>query len=55
MRSRSLPGVLWSPDAMIATWDRIEEIERSENARLLTTHELDYETSVQLAPDAWYE
>jgi N-acyl homoserine lactone hydrolase len=55
MRSRSLPGVLWSPDAMIATWDRIEEIERSENAHLMTTHELDYETSVRLAPDAWYE
>jgi N-acyl homoserine lactone hydrolase len=55
MRSRSLPGVIWSPDAMIATWDRIEEIERSENAHLMTTHELDYETSVRLAPDRWYE
>jgi len=32
LRSRSLPGVIWSPDAMIDTWDRIEEIERSENA-----------------------
>lgn len=55
MRSRSLPGILWSPDATIATWDRIEEIERSEHARLMTTHELDYETSVRLAPDRWYE
>jgi N-acyl homoserine lactone hydrolase len=55
LRSRSLPGVLWSPDAMIASWDRIEEIERSENAHLMPTHELDYETSVRMAPDAWYE
>ncbi len=55
MRSRSLPGVIWSPDAMIASWDRIEEIERSENAHLMTTHELDYETQVRMAPDAWYE
>ena len=55
MRSRSLPGVIWSPDAMIATWDRIEEIERSENAHLMTTHELDFETQVRMAPDAWYE
>lgn len=55
MRSRSLPGLLWSPDAMIASWDRIEEIERTEGARLLTTHELDYESSVRLAPEAWYE
>lgn len=55
MRQRLLPGVLWSPDAMIATWDRIEEIERAEDARLMTTHELDFETSVRMAPDAWYE
>jgi N-acyl homoserine lactone hydrolase len=55
MRSRSLPGVIWSPDAMIATWDRIEEIERAESAHLMTTHELDYESSVRLAPDRWYE
>jgi hypothetical protein len=32
-----------------------EEIERSEQARLLTTHALDFETSVRMAPDAWYE
>ncbi|MGH2872307.1 MAG: N-acyl homoserine lactonase family protein [Solirubrobacteraceae bacterium] len=55
MRSRSLPGILWSPDATVASWDRIEQIERSESARLITTHELDYETSVKLAPGAWYE
>ncbi|HEY1276203.1 MAG TPA: N-acyl homoserine lactonase family protein [Thermoleophilaceae bacterium] len=55
LRSRSLPGILWSPDAMIASWDRIEEIEQREGAHLMTTHELDYETSVRMAPDAWYE
>ena len=42
-------------DAMVSSWERIEEIERSENAHLMTTHELDYETSVRMAPDAWYE
>jgi glyoxylase-like metal-dependent hydrolase (beta-lactamase superfamily II) len=55
MRSRSLPGILWSPDAIIASWDRIEEIERSERARLITTHALDYETSVTMAPEGCYE
>ena len=55
MRSRSLPGILWSPDAIIASWEGIEEIERREQARLMTTHELDYESSVKLAPDGWYE
>ncbi len=55
LRVRALPAVLWSPDAMIDSWDRIEEIERTEKAHLMTTHELDYETSVRMAPDAWYE
>src|SRR5947209_5855143 len=55
MRSRSIPGILWSPDAIVASWDRIEEIERSDHARLVTTHALDYETSVKMAPEAWYE
>ena len=55
MRSRSIPGILWSPDAIVSSWDRIEEIERSENAELITTHALDYKTSVKMAPDAWYE
>jgi glyoxylase-like metal-dependent hydrolase (beta-lactamase superfamily II) len=55
MRSRSLPGILWSPDAIVASWDRIEELERSEHALLITTHALDYETSVKMAPDGWYE
>jgi hypothetical protein len=55
MRSRSLPGILWSPDAIIASWDRIEEIEGREQARLVTTHALDYETTVKMAPESWYE
>ncbi len=54
MRARALPAVCWSPDAMIATWDRVEEIERDTGALLLTTHELTYETTVRLAPGASY-
>lgn len=55
MRARLLPGILWSPDALIATWDRVEELEREHHALLMTTHDLDYEERVKLAPDAWYE
>ena len=55
MRARLLPGILWSPDAMIATWDRVEELEREHDALLMTTHDLDYEERVKLAPGAWYE
>ena len=54
MRQRRLPSLLWSPDAMMETWDKIEEIEKSTNARLVITHEIDYETSVPMAPNAWY-
>jgi len=55
MHSRSLPGILWSPDAIISSWERIEEIAREEEAELITTHDLEYETNVRIAPGAWYE
>jgi glyoxylase-like metal-dependent hydrolase (beta-lactamase superfamily II) len=54
MRQRALPGLLWSPDALIDTWERIEKIEALENARLVATHELDFEQSVPKSPGAWY-
>jgi N-acyl homoserine lactone hydrolase len=54
MRARALPAVLWSPDAIIASWEKIERIEAETNARLVATHELDYETSVPKAPNAYY-
>ena len=53
MRGRRLPGVLWSGDAMLDSWDRIEAIETETGARLIATHELDFETAVPKPPDAW--
>jgi glyoxylase-like metal-dependent hydrolase (beta-lactamase superfamily II) len=55
MRERALPALIWSPDAMIASWERIESLEREHDALLMATHELDFRDSVKLAPDAWYE
>jgi N-acyl homoserine lactone hydrolase len=55
MRARLLPGILWSPDAMIASWEKVEQFERERDALLMTTHDLDYEERVKLAPDEWYE
>jgi len=55
MRARHLPTLLWRGDAMLETWDRLEQIEQDEGALLLATHELDYETRFRIAPDAWYE
>jgi N-acyl homoserine lactone hydrolase len=54
LRERILPAVVWSPDAMIASFERVEEIERREPAELICTHELDF-SGVRLAPDEWYE
>ena len=53
MRGRRLPGVLWNGEAMLASWDQIEEIERETGSRLIATHELDYETAVPKPPDGW--
>jgi glyoxylase-like metal-dependent hydrolase (beta-lactamase superfamily II) len=55
LRARLLPSVVWSPDDMVASWYRIEDLERLEGAQLISTHDLDYETNVRVAPDAWYE
>ncbi len=42
MRERALPGVIWSPDAMVSSWERIESLEREHDAMLIATHELDF-------------
>jgi N-acyl homoserine lactone hydrolase len=54
MRDRLLPSVVWSPDAMVASWNRIEELERRHGAELVSTHDPNFETRVRLAPGAWY-
>jgi N-acyl homoserine lactone hydrolase len=55
MRDRALPAVLWSPDAMVASWERIEALEREHGALLLATHDLDFRERMRLAPGAWYD
>jgi N-acyl homoserine lactone hydrolase len=55
MRARRLPGVVWNPDAMVASWELLEGLERDRRARLIFTHELEFRTMIQLAPEAWYE
>jgi LDH2 family malate/lactate/ureidoglycolate dehydrogenase/glyoxylase-like metal-dependent hydrolase (beta-lactamase superfamily II) len=55
MRARRLPGVVWNPDAMVASWVALETLERDRGARLIFTHELEFRTMIELAPEAWYE
>jgi glyoxylase-like metal-dependent hydrolase (beta-lactamase superfamily II) len=50
MRERRLPAVLWSPDAMVASWERLEELERELTAQVVCTHELNWRELIPLAP-----
>jgi N-acyl homoserine lactone hydrolase len=52
---RRLPGLLWSPDALVESWERIEELQRRYKAELIVTHDLHWEESVKVAPEQWYE
>jgi hypothetical protein len=53
MRQRRLPAIVWSPDAMVESWARIERIERDTGAELRCTHESDY-SGVPISPSAWW-
>jgi N-acyl homoserine lactone hydrolase len=55
MRKRVLFTIIWNPDEIIASWDRIEELEREHEAELICAHELDFRTKIRLAPEGWYE
>jgi glyoxylase-like metal-dependent hydrolase (beta-lactamase superfamily II) len=55
MQARCLPGLLWSPDAIIESWEKIEEMQRRYDARLIVTHDLHWEDNVKLGPQEWYE
>ena len=35
MRERLLPGILWSPDALVSSWEHIEALEKEHGAVLL--------------------
>jgi N-acyl homoserine lactone hydrolase len=54
MRLRRPPGVLWEEAAILDTWDRIEALEREHDAFLITTHDLDYEERIEVAPRGFY-
>jgi N-acyl homoserine lactone hydrolase len=55
MRARLLQSMLWSPDAMVSSWQFIEFVEESEQATLLYAHDEDFAERVKLAPQEWYE
>lgn len=54
MHDRCLPGILWNPDALVESWERIEELQAKHGARLILTHDLDL-AAVRVAPKSFYE
>lgn len=54
MRQRRLPAVVWSPDEMVKSWERLEEIERDTGAELSCSHEVAFKEKVPIAPDAYW-
>lgn len=54
MTARRLPGILWSPDAMVASWEAIEARRDAEDAELIFTHDPDWRERVRCAPEAHY-
>jgi glyoxylase-like metal-dependent hydrolase (beta-lactamase superfamily II) len=50
-----LPGIVWSPDAMVASWQRIRELAQRHEAELIFTHDLAWPEKTLVAPERWYE
>jgi N-acyl homoserine lactone hydrolase len=55
MENRRLSAVTWNPDAVVASWERIEEKARTHNAQLIFTHDIHYQETMRVAPSEWYE
>jgi glyoxylase-like metal-dependent hydrolase (beta-lactamase superfamily II) len=49
-----MPGIVWSPDAMVESWERIRSLRDETEAELIFTHDRDYPTKTRTAPDAFY-
>jgi len=47
MAARCLPGLLWSPDALVESWELIEEMQRRHDAKLIVTHDIHWEETIQ--------
>jgi len=51
----ALPAIVWNPDAMVASWQRIREFKTRHGAELIFTHDLSWPETTRVAPDQFYE
>ena len=54
IQNRALPGIVWSADAMVESWDLLEELGERLGARLIFTHDPDHRATILTAPDYVY-
>jgi N-acyl homoserine lactone hydrolase len=55
MELHVLPAIVWSPDAMVDSWRRIEEFRDRHQAELIFTHDLEWQGKTRVGPAQWYE
>jgi glyoxylase-like metal-dependent hydrolase (beta-lactamase superfamily II) len=55
LEQRVLPAIVWSPDATVESWDKIERWRDRHDALLIFTHDLMWRTGTRLGPAEWYE
>jgi glyoxylase-like metal-dependent hydrolase (beta-lactamase superfamily II) len=53
IRRRRLPGFLWDADSVISSWQTLEELERSEGAEIVLTHEV--RPGAKIGPTDFYD
>lgn len=54
LAERALPAVLWNPDEMVASWQRLELVAAENDASLIFPHDPDFRSTMTLGPDACY-
>ncbi len=55
LENNALPSIVWNPDAMVASWERIRALQSEHDAELIFTHDLAWPQTTKVAPDDWYE
>ncbi|HXY45691.1 MAG TPA: N-acyl homoserine lactonase family protein [Acidimicrobiales bacterium] len=53
IRRRRLPGFLFDADAVVTSWEKLEELERTEGAEIILTHEV--QPGARVGPAACYD
>ena len=54
MEKRALPGIVWSADAMVESWDLLDDLVDRHGARLIYTHDPDHRETILTAPGHVY-